>query len=139
MVKGAHRNMMRKLVKATPTDIEADFQRCVTPGPCIAAGRQHHGRDRRARWPAPSTTATLSCRSGSACSRTARLLFEFFSGVVRRKASNVCAQKIKERLDRRHEPSMEQYDRLLEKSRDSGSGRGTPFRTSNSFTRPGRH
>src|ERR1700733_4550531 len=32
MVKGAHRDMMRKLVKANPKEIEADFERRVMPG-----------------------------------------------------------------------------------------------------------
>ncbi len=32
MVKGAHRTMMRKLAKAKPQDIEADFQQRVPPG-----------------------------------------------------------------------------------------------------------
>lgn len=32
MVKGAHRTMMRKLAKAKPQDIEADFQQRVAPG-----------------------------------------------------------------------------------------------------------
>ena len=32
MVKGAHRDMMRKLVKAKPKEIEADFERRVIPG-----------------------------------------------------------------------------------------------------------
>jgi 3-carboxymethyl-3-hydroxy-acyl-[acp] synthase len=32
MVKGAHRAMMRKLVKAAPAEIEADFERRVVPG-----------------------------------------------------------------------------------------------------------
>ena len=32
MVKGAHRTMMRKLAKAKPQDIEADFQQRVLPG-----------------------------------------------------------------------------------------------------------
>lgn len=32
MVKGAHRTMMRKLLRATPNDIESDFQQRVMPG-----------------------------------------------------------------------------------------------------------
>src|SRR5882757_10696061 len=32
MIKGAHRDMMRKTVKATPREIEADFERRVMPG-----------------------------------------------------------------------------------------------------------
>jgi polyketide biosynthesis 3-hydroxy-3-methylglutaryl-CoA synthase-like enzyme PksG len=44
---------------------------------------------------------------------------EFFSGVVRKEGQErVRAMKIGQRLDKRYELSMEQYDRLLEKSRE---------------------
>jgi len=44
MVKGAHRDMMRKMVRANPKEIEADFERRIVPGltHCPARG-QHHG------------------------------------------------------------------------------------------------
>jgi polyketide biosynthesis 3-hydroxy-3-methylglutaryl-CoA synthase-like enzyme PksG len=44
---------------------------------------------------------------------------EFFSGVVRKEGQERLRElKIKETLDNRYELSMEQYDRLLEKSRE---------------------
>lgn len=121
MVKGAHRNMMRKLHKAAPSDIEADFQRRVTPGlvHCQRVGN------------IMGATAALSLAStidngdfespqrvgvfsyGSGCCS------EFFSGVVDKEGQRrLREQNLKARLDKRHELSMEQYDRLLEKSRD---------------------
>jgi polyketide biosynthesis 3-hydroxy-3-methylglutaryl-CoA synthase-like enzyme PksG len=121
MVKGAHRNMMRKLVKAAPKDIEDDFQRRVTPGlvHCQRVGN------------IMGATAALSLAStidngdfdtptrvgifsyGSGCCS------EFFSGVVRKEGQErLRAMNSKERLDNRYELSMEQYDRLLEKSRE---------------------
>lgn len=121
MVKGAHRNMMRKLVKAKPADIEVDFQKRVTPGliHCQRVGN------------IMGATAALSLAStidngeydvpkrigifsyGSGCCS------EFFSGVVRKEGQEkLRALKMKERLDKRYELSMEQYDLLLEKSRD---------------------
>jgi polyketide biosynthesis 3-hydroxy-3-methylglutaryl-CoA synthase-like enzyme PksG len=121
MVKGAHRNMMRKLCKAAPADIEADFRRRVIPSlvHCQRVGN------------IMGATAALSLAStidngdfetpqrvgvfsyGSGCCS------EFFSGVVRKEGKErLRAMKIKERLDKRYELSMEQYDRLLEKSRE---------------------
>jgi polyketide biosynthesis 3-hydroxy-3-methylglutaryl-CoA synthase-like enzyme PksG len=121
MVKGAHRNMMRKLVKAKPADIEENFQRRVTPGliHCQRVGN------------IMGATAALSLAStidngefdtpkrvgifsyGSGCCS------EFFSGVVRKEGQErLRALKIKETLDNRYELSMAQYDRLLEKSRE---------------------
>jgi 3-hydroxy-3-methylglutaryl CoA synthase len=32
MIKGAHRDMMRKTTKASPKEIEADFERRLMPG-----------------------------------------------------------------------------------------------------------
>jgi polyketide biosynthesis 3-hydroxy-3-methylglutaryl-CoA synthase-like enzyme PksG len=121
MVKGAHRNMMRKLVKAKPAEIEDDFQRRVTPGlvHCRRVGN------------IMGATAALSLAStidngdfdmpkrvgifsyGSGCCS------EFFSGVARKEGQErLRALGMKERLDSRYELSMEQYDRLLEKSRE---------------------
>ncbi|UXY16189.1 hydroxymethylglutaryl-CoA synthase family protein [Chitiniphilus purpureus] len=121
MVKGAHRNMMRKLVKAKPADIEDDFQRRVAPGltHCQRVGN------------IMGATAALSLAStidngdfdtpkrvgvfsyGSGCCS------EFFSGVVRKEGQErLRALGIKARLDNRYELSMAQYDQLLEKSRE---------------------
>lgn len=121
MVKGAHRNMMRKLLKSKPAEIESDFQRRVTPGlvHCQRVGN------------IMGATAALSLAStidngdfetpqrvgvfsyGSGCCS------EFFSGVVRKEGQErLRGLKIKERLDNRYELTMEQYDHLLEKSRE---------------------
>jgi polyketide biosynthesis 3-hydroxy-3-methylglutaryl-CoA synthase-like enzyme PksG len=120
MVKGAHRNMMRKLVKAKPTDIEDDFQRRVTPGlvHCQRVGN------------IMGATAALSLAStidngdftkpqrvgifsyGSGCCS------EFFSGLVRQEGQQRLRELgIAKRLDRRCELSMDQYDTLLAKSK----------------------
>ncbi|MBW8851151.1 MAG: hydroxymethylglutaryl-CoA synthase family protein [Xanthomonadales bacterium] len=121
MVKGAHRNMMRKLVKAKPADIELDFQRRVTPGliHCQRVGN------------IMGATAAMSLLStidngdfgtpqrigvfsyGSGCCS------EFFSGVAMQEGqARLRALDVKGHLDSRHELSMDDYDRLLEKSRD---------------------
>jgi polyketide biosynthesis 3-hydroxy-3-methylglutaryl-CoA synthase-like enzyme PksG len=121
MVKGAHRNMMRKLAKATPADIEADFQRRVTPGltHCQRVGNIMGATAALALastvdtgdFETPKRVGIFSYGSGC-CS-------EFFSGFVRKEGQErVRALRIKELLDKRYELSMDEYDRLLEKSRD---------------------
>jgi polyketide biosynthesis 3-hydroxy-3-methylglutaryl-CoA synthase-like enzyme PksG len=119
MVKGAHRNIMRKLLKARPAEIEEDFQRRVTPGlgHCQRVGNImgataalslastiDHGE-----FDTPKRVGIFSYGSGC-CS-------EFFSGIVTKEGQErLRAQRIKDRLDDRFELSIEQYERLLEKS-----------------------
>jgi 3-carboxymethyl-3-hydroxy-acyl-[acp] synthase len=116
MIKGAHRDMMRKMVKAAPKEIEADFERRVVPGltHCQRVGNImgattmlslvstiDHGDFR--------TPQRIGCFSyGSGCCS------EFFSGIVTSDAQErVRALRIKDQLDKRYELSMEEYDRLL--------------------------
>ncbi|HEX8611505.1 MAG TPA: hydroxymethylglutaryl-CoA synthase [Telluria sp.] len=121
MVKGAHRNMMRKLVKAKPAEIEIDFQNRVTPSltHCQRVGNIMGATAALAlastidngEFDQPKRVGIFSYGSGC-CS-------EFFSGVVRQEGQERLREmKIKETLDNRYELSMEQYDRLLEKSRE---------------------
>lgn len=119
MVKGAHRSLMRKILKSKPAEIEVDFQGRVMPGliHCQRVGN------------IMGATAALSLLStidngdfgnpkrvgvfsyGSGCCS------EFFSGVARKEGQERLRMlKIKEHLDSRYELTMEQYDRLLEKS-----------------------
>jgi polyketide biosynthesis 3-hydroxy-3-methylglutaryl-CoA synthase-like enzyme PksG len=116
MIKGAHRDMMRKMAKANPKDIEADFQRRVMPGltHCQRVGNImgattmlsllstiDHGD-----FQTPQRVGCFSYGSGC-CS-------EFFSGIVTREAQErVRALRFKDQLDKRHELSMEEYDSLL--------------------------
>jgi polyketide biosynthesis 3-hydroxy-3-methylglutaryl-CoA synthase-like enzyme PksG len=117
MIKGAHRNLMRKHVKGiTPGDIEVDFERRMTPGLsyCQRVGN------------VMGATAMLSLAStiangdfekpqrigvfsyGSGCCS------EFFSGVATKQGQErVRAQRIKEQLDSRYELTMEEYEQLL--------------------------
>jgi polyketide biosynthesis 3-hydroxy-3-methylglutaryl-CoA synthase-like enzyme PksG len=117
MVKGAHRNLMRKHVRGiTPADIEADFVRRLTPGltHCQRVGNImgatammslastiEHGNFEK-----PQRIGVFTYGSGC-CS-------EFFSGVATREGqSRVRAMKIKEQLDRRYELTMDEYENLL--------------------------
>src|SRR5262245_25112337 len=120
MVKGAHRDMMRRVVKARPREIEADFERRVMPGLtyCQRVGNImgattmlslistiDHG--------AFHTPQRIGCFSyGSGCCS------EFFSGIVTKDAQErVRALRIKDQLDKRYELSMDEYDSLLVNSR----------------------
>lgn len=116
MVKGAHRDMMRRLVKANPTQIEADFERRVAPGltHCRRVGNImgattmlallstiDHGDFR-----SPQRIGCFSYGSGC-CS-------EFFSGVVTRDAQDrIRALGVKSQLDKRSRLTMDEYDALL--------------------------
>jgi polyketide biosynthesis 3-hydroxy-3-methylglutaryl-CoA synthase-like enzyme PksG len=119
MVKGAHRDMMRKLVRANPKEIEADFERRLMPGLtcCQRVGNVmgattmlalmstiEHGN-----FDLPQRVGCFSYGSGC-CS-------EFFSGVVTRSGQErVRAMRIKDRLNSRYELSMDEYAKLLERS-----------------------
>ncbi|HYK03295.1 MAG TPA: hydroxymethylglutaryl-CoA synthase family protein [Thermoanaerobaculia bacterium] len=116
MVKGAHRDMMRKTVRGTPKEIDADFERRVMPGIryCQRVGNimgattmlsllstiEHGDFD---------TPQRVGCFSyGSGCCS------EFFSGVVTKDGQDrVRKLRINEQLDKRYELSMQEYDRLL--------------------------
>jgi polyketide biosynthesis 3-hydroxy-3-methylglutaryl-CoA synthase-like enzyme PksG len=116
MIKGAHRDMMRKMAKANPKEIEADFERRVVPGLiyCQRVGNImgattmlsllstiDHGDFQ--------TPQRIGCFSyGSGCCS------EFFSGIVTRDGQErVRALRFKDQLDKRCELSMEEYDSLL--------------------------
>jgi polyketide biosynthesis 3-hydroxy-3-methylglutaryl-CoA synthase-like enzyme PksG len=116
MVKGAHRNMMRKMVKAKPKEIEQDFEERVLPGLsyCQLVGNIMgattmlslastivHGN-----FDVPKRIGLFSYGSGC-CS-------EFFSGIARKEGQErLRALNIQQQLDNRYELSMEEYDNLL--------------------------
>lgn len=121
MVKGAHRNMMRKLAKAALADIEADFQQRVMPGVtyCQRVGNIMGGMAPlslisticNGDFSAPQRVGVFSYGSGC-CS-------EFFSGVARQEGKQRLREmKIGESLGRRHELTIEQYENLLRRSRE---------------------
>jgi polyketide biosynthesis 3-hydroxy-3-methylglutaryl-CoA synthase-like enzyme PksG len=121
MVKGAHRNIMRKVAKANPKTIEEDFNRRVMPGMnycqrvanimgatamlSLASTIDNGNFD---------TPQRVGCFSyGSGCCS------EFFSGVVRKEGQDrIRALKIKEQLDKRYEMSVEEYEQVLIKNND---------------------
>lgn len=119
MVKGTHRSMMRKLAKAAPAAIEADFERRVVPGLtyCQRVGNimggtiflSLAGTIDRAAVAAESRVGCFSYGSGC-CS-------EFYSGVI--SAAGQRRQRrfeIEQQLDRRHRLSISEYERVLRAS-----------------------
>jgi polyketide biosynthesis 3-hydroxy-3-methylglutaryl-CoA synthase-like enzyme PksG len=116
MIKGAHRNLMRKMVQAKPEEIEEDFERRMTPGlkycqrvgnimgatTCLSLSSTIDNGDFE-------TPRRIGCFSyGSGCCS------EFFSGVVTKEGqARLKALQIKDQLDKRYELSMEEYDNLL--------------------------
>ncbi len=116
MVKGAHRHLMRKLFKAKPDDIEADFVRRLSPSLSLgqrvgntAGGSVFLGLAgllESIDLAAPCRVGLFSYGSGC-CS-------EFYSGVVTPDGqSRLRAQAISAQLDRRHLLSLDQYEELL--------------------------
>jgi polyketide biosynthesis 3-hydroxy-3-methylglutaryl-CoA synthase-like enzyme PksG len=120
MIKGAHRDMMRKFVKADPKRIEADFDRRLGPGLTYCqrvgnimgattmlslASTIEHGDF--------SVAQRIGCFSyGSGCCS------EFFSGVAGPQSQErIRAQRIAEQLDRRYELAMDEYDLMITNSR----------------------
>ncbi len=120
MVKGAHRDLMRKVIKSSPKEIEADFARRMMPGLTYCqrlgnimgattmlalASTIEHGD-----FTTPRRIGIFSYGSGC-CS-------EFFSGFVTRDGQErIRAMGIKEHLDKRYELTMNEYDELLADSR----------------------
>lgn len=116
MIKGAHRNVMRKLLKATPKQIEEDFSRRVVPGLTYC---QRVGNIMGATT-ALSILSTIENGSFESAKRVGCFSYgsgccsEFFSGIVRPEAQNHLQKfDIKGQLDKRNELSMEEYDDLL--------------------------
>lgn len=116
MVKGAHRAMMRKIAGARPPEIEADFEKRVTPGLLYCqrvgnimgatvllslAGTVDYGRF--------DTPKRIGCFSyGSGCCS------EFYSGVVSAHGQERQGSfSIERHLNERYRLSMDEYDSLI--------------------------
>lgn len=116
MVKGAHRNMMRKIYKYKMDVIENDFQQRVKPGMtyCRRVGNimggtvflSLAGAIDTGEYNEPKRIGMFSYGSGC-CS-------EFYSGVVSEDSKKRLKEfSIGEKLDHRYELSMEDYEKVL--------------------------
>lgn len=119
MVKGAHRNMMRKMNRASPASIEEDFKKRVLPGItyCQRVGNIMGASAMlslvstidNASFVGPQRIGCFSYGSGC-CS-------EFFSGVAHQEGQDSLRQfDIKGHLDKRYQLSMNEYEGLFEAS-----------------------
>lgn len=119
MVKGAHRTMMRKIAKATPAEIEEDYQHRVTPGLtyCQRVGNIMGGTVLlslastidNGQFDSPKRIGCFSYGSGC-CS-------EFYSGVVLPDGpKRVHSMGIESQLNERYKLSMDEYESLLKGS-----------------------
>jgi polyketide biosynthesis 3-hydroxy-3-methylglutaryl-CoA synthase-like enzyme PksG len=120
MVKGAHRNMMRKFKKVGPQQIEADFRQRVEPGLryCQRVGNIMGGS---------LYLALASAIDNAACDENQRVgLFsygsgccsEFFSGVVTPEGkAALAARGLEAQLSSRRPLTMGQYEQLLRANR----------------------
>jgi polyketide biosynthesis 3-hydroxy-3-methylglutaryl-CoA synthase-like enzyme PksG len=119
MVKGAHRNMMRKIYRAKPNEIEADFENRVMPGLlyCQRVGNIMGATIMLAlsstidngRFESPKRIGLFSYGSGC-CS-------EFFSGVVTSQGQEMLKRmEIWRHLDERYEFPIEKYDSLARRN-----------------------
>lgn len=120
MIKGAHRNLMRKMARATPEEIEEDFQRRVTPGLtyCQRVGNIMGATTMLSLASSIDNGDFVQPRRIGCFSYGSGCCSEFFSGVVSEEGqARLRRFRIQDHLDRRHELSMEEYDNLLIGSR----------------------
>ena len=119
MVKGAHRTMMRKMARAKPDEIEADFEQRVMPGInlCQRVGNIMGGTVFLAlastidqgQFDSPKRIGCYSYGSGC-CS-------EFFSGVVKAQSQEQLHRfGIERQLSKRYQLSMDEYEAILRNS-----------------------
>jgi polyketide biosynthesis 3-hydroxy-3-methylglutaryl-CoA synthase-like enzyme PksG len=117
IVKGGHRKMMRELVKISPKEIDADFERRIGPSMlfCTQVGNVYSatvylalcGLIESARIDSMKRIGIFSY--GSGCSS------EFYSGVVTPKSKEVLkAMNLQRNLDGRYKLSSEEYEDLFE-------------------------
>jgi polyketide biosynthesis 3-hydroxy-3-methylglutaryl-CoA synthase-like enzyme PksG len=119
MVKGAHRNVMRKIAKAKPAEIEEDFERRVTPGLayCQRVGNVMGATTMLSLFSTIAHGAFDKPRRVGCFSYGSGCCSEFFSGVVRPEGKQRVADlDFASELDNRYELSMEQYETLLSSS-----------------------
>ncbi|MBP2000178.1 polyketide biosynthesis 3-hydroxy-3-methylglutaryl-CoA synthase-like enzyme PksG [Paenibacillus shirakamiensis] len=117
MVKGAHRSMMRRMVKAKPSEIEEDFERRVMPGLmyCQRVGNVMGATSLlslastidQGDFSSPSRIGTFSYGSGC-CS-------EFYSGLTAKEGQERQRSfEINEHLNSRYRLSLEEYESLFD-------------------------
>ncbi len=120
MIQGAHRNIMRKIVKAKPEEIQEDFKRRVIPG-LLWCQRVGNIMGATTMLSLVSTIAhaeletpqRIGCFSyGSGCCS------EFFSGITTKQGQEkIHALEMEGQLNQRYKLSIQEYESII-----SGSG-----------------
>lgn len=120
MVKGAHRNVMRKIVKAAPDVIEQDFKRRVMPGLTYC---QRVGNMMGATTLFSLFSTIENGEFGDKAKRIGIFSYgsgccsEFFSGLVSKNSKDhLSRMNFKSQLDKRTELNLEEYTNLLMES-----------------------
>lgn len=117
IVKGGHRKMMRELVKISPKEIDADFERRIRPSMlfCTQVGNVYSATVYLALCGLIESAQIDSMKRigifsyGSGCSS------EFYSGVVTPKSKEALkAMNLQSNLEGRYNLSPEEYEDLLE-------------------------
>lgn len=117
MVKGAHRNMMRKLKRASPEIIASDFEKRVLPSLtyCMEVGNIYSASLYLALCglidtvPIDSPKRVGMFSYGSGCSS------EFYSGIITAESQKqLRSMRIGDALSNRYELTMKEYDTLLD-------------------------
>lgn len=119
MVKGAHRTMMRELVKAPPAAIEDDFTRRVRPGLtyCQRVGNIMGGTVLLALASTIDNGELAGARRIGLFAYGSGCCSEFYSGVAVPGAQRAVRQMaIGAHLDDRHRLSMDEYEAILRAS-----------------------
>ncbi len=125
MVKGAHRQMMRKFKKADPDEVESDFLKRVDPSLkfCMEIGNVYSAAVYLAlssliyntQLEGPKRVGLFSY--GSGCSS------EFYSGVISPQSKESIKQMdMEEQFNSRYDLSIPEYDRLLDLNKEYGMG-----------------
>lgn len=126
MVKGAHRKMMRQLVKqVTLDDIESDFKRRLLPSfrYCVQTGNAYSAAVYLALCGLINGTTISQAKRvgifsyGSGCSS------EFYSGIITPASkTKLMRMGIDENIASRYSLSMEEYDALLDLAKEGSFG-----------------
>jgi len=119
IVKSAHRTMMRRMAKATPDEIEKDFEKRVIPGMeyCSRTGNIGGATVFLALASTIDNEDLESSRRVGCFGFGSGCCSEFYSGIVTPESKkNQSKFKIASRLDKRYKLTIEEYEKVLKES-----------------------
>lgn len=119
MVRGAHRQLLRKQKNAAPPDIEKDFEERVAPSLryCVRVGNVYSAALYLALCSLIDSVAADAPRRIGLFSYGSGCASEFYSGVVtERAAQKLAACRIGERIEERYRLTIDQYEVIADRS-----------------------